>query len=497
MKSTRVLDQVLRVFSDVRGGEGLRVVGMVGSLLLLMISYYVLKTVREPLILAHGGAEVKAYAVGVQALVLIGFVPAYGWLTRRVGRRGLILGLTGFFLANLQLFCLASVAGARWVGIAFFIWVGVFSLSVIAQFWSLANDVYSQSQGERLFPVIAFGATLGSPIGAKIAQSLFKRGLSPQVMMQLAAVLLVAHGVITLLLTYGRGKSKREAHVDKPMADGRGGFALIWRSTYLRYVALLLMLLNVVNTVGEYILGKNVVAAAEAAVASAAAANKDAFIGSFYGGFFFWVNVIAAVAQTLIVSRMVKWVGVRGVLMFLPIMALGIYGVIGMGVSFMVLRVLKTAENAADYSIANTGKALLWLPTRREEKYRAKQTTDTFFVRFGDLIATGLVAGVVPLLHLGPRTLAGINTLLCVVWIGVAWRVSQQHLMLSKRSAVERIDEPALDRVRARGIVNGSAGNTAAAADEVDVKADGIESNGSGRGRAAAAAEGEADRGSR
>jgi ATP:ADP antiporter, AAA family len=440
MKPQRALDRLLRVFSDVREGEGLRVVGMVGSLLLLMISYYVLKTVREPLILATGGAEVKAYAVGFQALVLIGFVPAYGWLTRRVGRRGLILGLVGFFFVNLQLFYFANVIGMRFVGIAFFVWVGVFSLSVIAQFWSLANDVYTQEQGERLFPIIAFGATIGSPIGAKIAQMLFKRGISPSLMMQIAAVLLVAHGAIALLLTVGKKKSKS----DQPMKSGRGGFALIWRSTYLRYVALLLMLLNLVNTVGEYILSKSVVAAAEQS------ADKAAFIGSFYGGFFFWVNVVAALAQALLVSRLVKWVGIKGVLLFLPMLALGIYGVIGMGVGFMVLRVLKTAENATDYSIMNTGKALLWLPTKREEKYRAKQAIDTLFVRFGDVIATLLVAGAVPLLHLGPRTLAVVNTVVCAAWILVAWRTAQHHAKLSN---VKPTEKPAPKEPKPRRVI--------------------------------------------
>src|SRR5262249_33564893 len=96
------LEKILGTFSEVRAGEGLRAVGLLASLLLLMVAYYVLKTVREPLILATGGAEVKTYAAGIQAMVLVGFVPAYAWLTRRVGRRGLILGLVGFFFVNLQ-----------------------------------------------------------------------------------------------------------------------------------------------------------------------------------------------------------------------------------------------------------------------------------------------------------------------------------------------------------------------------------------------------------
>ncbi|HZS39253.1 MAG TPA: translocase, partial [Polyangia bacterium] len=381
MHTKSPIDKLLRPFSDVRAGEGARALGMLASLLVFMIAYYLLKTVRESLILSTGGAEVKSYAAGLQALVLMAFVPAYGWLTRRVGRRGLIVGLTGFFFVNLQAFYVGLRLGAPFVGVAFFVWVGIFSLSVVAQFWSVANDLYSQGEGERLFPIIAFGATLGSPIGARAAEALFERGVAPQTMLQLAAALLVAHGALTLWLARARSSSSAVAAVaDRPLAGASGGFQLIARNPYLRLVALLLVLLNVVNTVGEYLLSKNAVAAAAAAVASGHAANRAAFLGSFYGSFFFWVNVTAALLQALVVSRLVKRFGVRGVIAFLPIVAFGVYGALALGASFTVVRLMKTAENASDYSVMNTGRAMLWLPTTREEKYRAKQAMDTFFV---------------------------------------------------------------------------------------------------------------------
>ena len=431
MDARSPLEKLLRPFSDVRAGEGPRVIGMLASLLLLMIAYYLLKTVREPLVLASGGAELKSYAAGLQAVLLIAFVPAYAWLTRRVGRRGLIIGLVGFFFVNLQLFYVTLRLGSRFVGVAFFVWVGIFSLSVIAQFWSLANDLYSQDQGERLFPIVAFGATLGSPVGARIAEVLFKRGVAPQNMMQLAAVLLLAHGAITLLLAGPRKAAPAATtNVDRPLRGGPGAFRLVARSPYLRLVALLLVLLNIVNTVGEYVLSKNVVNAAAAAVASGQAASKAEFIGGFYGDFFFWVNVAAALLQALLVSRLVKHLGVGGVLLFLPVLAVGVYGTLAAGASFALVRWLKTAENAADYSVMNTGRAMMWLPTTRLEKYRAKQAIDTFFVRFGDVLATALVAGA-RFLQLAPSTLAAVNALLGAVWIAVAWRVVTHHQSLS------------------------------------------------------------------
>ena len=55
------------------------------------------------------------------------------------------------------------------------------------------------------------------------------------------------------------------------------------------------------------------------------------------------------------------------------------------------MRWAKTAENSTDYSVMNTARQVLWLPTSREEKYKAKQALDTFFVRTGDVLSAPLV----------------------------------------------------------------------------------------------------------
>ena len=80
-----------------------------------------------------------------------------------------------------------------YVGVVFYIWVGIFSLATIAQFWSYANDIYRREAGERLFPFIFLGATLGAPVGALLAGRLFEAGVSPYDMMHLTTLLLLVH----------------------------------------------------------------------------------------------------------------------------------------------------------------------------------------------------------------------------------------------------------------------------------------------------------------
>src|SRR4051812_12138132 len=173
------LDRVLSLFTDVRTGEGAIAVLMLLNIFLLLVCYSVIKTVREPLILLGGGAEVRSYAAAAQALLLIGFVPAYSWLAARIDRARLLSAVTLLFIVCIELFASAVAARAPFVGVAFFVWVGIFNISLIAQFWSFANDIYKES-GSRLFPIIVIGMTGGAPVGSFLAGRLFRSGIAPE-----------------------------------------------------------------------------------------------------------------------------------------------------------------------------------------------------------------------------------------------------------------------------------------------------------------------------
>ena len=418
-----ILDSLLRPFGDVRAGEGRNVALLFFNIFLLLVSYYVLKTVREPLILNSGGAELKSYAAAGQAALLVFYVPAYSWLANRLPVGRLVVVVLLFFLACIQLFFFAGLAGTPYIGLAFYIWVGIFSLTVIAQFWSFANDIYSKTEGDRLFPIIAIGATAGAPLGAFLASRLFSAGVSVWTMMQIASVLLAAH-----LLLYSTVSGHSGQKENKSAPKGGGGFKLVMESKYLRLIALLLVLLNIVNTTGEYILSSLVTQDAAAHVAEA---QRDAFIGTFYGNYFFYVNILSIVLQSLIVSRIVKLTGMTGVLLALPVAALGAYGLVASTAGLALVRWVKTAENAADYSFMNTAKQMLWLPTSRDEKYKGKQAIDTFFVRFGDMLSAGVVFVGTTYLALRPQGFAMANVFFVVLAFGVAFLVLRENRRLS------------------------------------------------------------------
>jgi AAA family ATP:ADP antiporter len=355
----------------------------------------------------------------------------YSWFASRVDRVKLLVGVSLFFIVNIELFALAVAARVPFVGVAFFIWVGIFNISLTAQFWSYANDIYTKEAGDRLFPLIMIGMTAGAPLGSIVAGELFGRGFTPQVILQISATLLLV--TLGLYVLVNRRQARRAAAPEAPLAPGNG-FALVLRSPYLRLVAALIVLLNIVNTTGEYMIARLLTSHANAVALGDPAFNKQAYIGAFTGSYQFWVNVTALLLQAFVASRLVKHKGLRGALLALPLIALGGYTVIAAGVGFAIVRWIKTAENATDYSIMNTARQLLWLPTTPEEKYKAKQAIDTFFVRGGDVLSAAVVYAGTHALQLNISGFAAANVALTLVWIGIAILIVRRHRALVPRA---------------------------------------------------------------
>lgn len=426
-----LLDRVLRIFGDVRPGEAGTVLLMLTSLFLLLVGYAVAKVVREPLILTTGGAEMASYASAVQALTLMGFVPLYGWLASRVDRLRLIMYFLLFFLACVELFNLGLRLRVPYLGFVFFVWVGIFSLATIAQFWSYANDVHTQQDGERLFPIIAIGATAGSPLGAKIASVLFREGVSPANLLHITALLLVCHlGLYWLVNERLQARPATRKAEARPLGKANG-FALVARSRYLQLAAVVLVLLNIVNTTGEYLNRRFVSATADQATFEPAA--REAYIGAVMGDYQFAASVGAVILQAFVASRLVQLAGFPGVILALPLVSLSAYSIVAAGAGFAMFRWAKITENATDYSIMNTARHMLWLPTTREEKYKAKQALDTFFVRAGDLLSAGIVFVGTAWLSLSVRGFAAVNVIIALVWLGLAVLVARENRRLRDR----------------------------------------------------------------
>ena len=106
-------ERFLSLFTKVQAQEGRCIAVLCLQAFLLMVAYYLIRPVREALILTEGSAELRSYAVGVQAFLLIVIIPAYGLLVRRVSTGRVFQCVNAFFALNLVVFSLLGQAGWR------------------------------------------------------------------------------------------------------------------------------------------------------------------------------------------------------------------------------------------------------------------------------------------------------------------------------------------------------------------------------------------------
>lgn len=429
---------LVRRLVPIRPGEGITALLLAINVFVLLTSYYVLKVVREPLILlGGGGAELKAYASGGQTLLLLAVVPAFGALASRTNRLQLLTTVQAFFIACLVAFYLLAQAALP-IGIPFYLWLGIFNVLVVSNFWSFANDLYTQEQGKRLFAIIGLGGSAGAILGALVPAHLHR-------LVGTYELMLVAAGGLAISTVIYRIVDRRERHdragvvqLVKPEAVHPvapvGGFELVARDRYLRLVAIMVLVATLINATGEYVVGKLV------SEAAAGQADRGAYIAGFYSSYYAGVNVISTVLQALVVSRVLSRLGIRRALWIMPVIVIGGWLAFLAFATIATIRVTKTAENSVDYSLHNTLRQALYLPTSRESKYQAKAAIDTFFFRLGDVAAgLGVVFVLVDVLGLGVHAFAAINVVLSALWLWLAARAGRLH----DQRAAERADRAA------------------------------------------------------
>jgi AAA family ATP:ADP antiporter len=425
-RTDRAFAALLRPFAKVEPREAVTASVLTLTVFLLLTAYYLLKTAREPLILLHGGAEVKSYAAAGQAVLLLVFVQIYGSIARRLGRMRLLLSVYWFFAANLVVFALLARTSFP-VAVPFYLWVGVYNYTSIAQFWAFAADVYTPEQGKRLFAVLGIGSSVGAVAGAQVAKALVPYG--PQALMAGAAMLFVVCSVL-LIWVNARMKAPASAEAsesiglppEEPLAR-QSAFSLLLGDKYLLLIAALTLLINWVNSNGEYILDRTLLAAV-----AHGGSQLDAmtFIGKFKADYFAWVNLVGVLLQLFAVSRILDKLGVRAALFFMPLVAFGGYTLMLTAPVLALIRVAKVAENSLDYSVQNTARQALYLVATRVEKYVGKTAVDTFFVRLGDVLSACLV-WIGMRLSLSTSIFAASNLMLILSWLVVVVAVGREH----------------------------------------------------------------------
>ncbi len=441
-------ERFLRLFANVQPREGATACLLIGNIFLILAAYYFIKPVREgwlavSVLQGFTSLEVKAYSAFGQSVLLLLVLPVYAALASRWTRRQLIVRVGGFFGLMLGVFWLTQpgllLDRVPYAGLAFYLFVGVFSVTLVAQFWSFAADVYGEERGKRLFPLVAIGASSGAVVGSWIGERFLKSQLVDAFDLILCALVPLAAALALAAWTDRRGTSghpgsQTTRRWQEPAApDGASPYGLIARYRYLAATAAMTLVFSWVVASGDNILFGFVQQVLREQFAGEVAGSEryqqllNAATTAFYGNLYLWINLVGLLLQAFVVSRILRYAGFGSLLLATPLVSLAAYGSMLFAPLLALVKVVKIAENSSNYSVNNTARHILWLPTTKQMLYQAKPAIDTLFVRLGDGMAAVTVLLGTRVFTLDILDFVLINLVLVFAWLGIAIYLKQEH----------------------------------------------------------------------
>jgi ATP:ADP antiporter, AAA family len=430
---------LLRRLVVLQEGEGPALAASFLTLLCMFSSYTILRPIRETMGVTSG-VEKLPYLFIAGFVVMLLLQPLYGWLTARYPRGVFLPWVYGFFAANLiGFYCWFRLeADHTWIARCYYVWVGVFNLFVVAAFWSLMADVFTREQAGRLFGFIWAAASIGGIIGPTIDRELVSTLGTINLLPVSAALLLLSLVFMARVIRWQRQAvaSAQPGAVDEDQALGGGMFAAFTqtvRSPYLLGIALFVLLMTWVSTF-LYLQQQAFVAK----VFTSADPRTH-----FFATVDLWVQGLSLFIQALLFGRLFKWVGLRPLLAFVPIVMTCGYALYALIPTFMVIVVVYAARRVLDYAITRPCRDTLFTVVSREEKYKAKSFIDTFVYRGGDALSSGLYGVLTQSFGAGNAAIGWLGAATSAVWTLLALALGRAQEQVETRRAASSRRGPA------------------------------------------------------
>lgn len=392
---------------------------------LLMASFFfavitvfqVLKPLKKAIFLEHIGAERELIAKNLNILVAAGAMVLFTYLYNQLGGRRLIFLLCAVFVsALLALSFTMSETPPTWLNWSFYLFGDLWSTVWVAVFWAFLNEISTSEQSKRLYGLIGAGGTAGGLVGATLVVGLVRQSPLKTLLLLCTAltILILVLVVRTDQLARRPDASMRYGPSGRPLADWQAtkssaaleGARLVMGSHYL---------LAVVGIMGLYELCSQIMdfqfsTASESIVGSQAT-------GFFIANVYLITNLVAVAVQIFLTTYVMRRLGLTAALMVLPLtMALssGIFMAVPM---LFFAGMLNVADNGFNYSINQTARETLFVPTSSDEKYKARAFTNMFVQRAGKGLATAIAAIFI---LIGPRWLSLVTISITGLWIALA-----------------------------------------------------------------------------
>jgi AAA family ATP:ADP antiporter len=424
------MGNLLRRLVDVRRDEVAALLWSFAYFFVLLGGYYVLRPVRDQMGISRGAEKLPVLFTGTFLAMLVAS-PLFGAIASRSPRQKLIPWVYHFFAVNLVAFVVLWKAelGRGWVPFAFYIWAAVYNLFVVSVFWSLMTDLFSETQGKRLFGFIAAGGSLGALAGPTAARFLADPLGAIHLLLVTAVLLEVAVLCVLMLVRWSRQNAverapARDAEAEAPIGGTVwSGLKPVATSPYLIASAGYVFLLTVGQTFLYLQQAKLIeLASDEPAARTALFATIDLV-----------VNVSTLVLQFAVTGRVLKALGITVALSITPVLnGLG-FAYLALDPAVRVVALFQGARRAAQHAILRPSRELLFTVVSREERYKSKNFIDTVVFRAGDMLSAWLYAAL-GALGIGMVGIAWVSVPTSAAWLALAVYLGREQQRRARES---------------------------------------------------------------
>lgn len=422
-----LITRAVQPFVKIRKEEWSKTLLMFFYFFITITCLYILKPVRSAIFLEKSGFENLPYVWITTILVLMGIVAVYVKLVSWLQKNVLLMGTIFFFMSNILTFWWLFGKEIPGLPFAFYIWVSIFSIMTVTQFWTLANDIFNSREAKRLFGFIGSGGILGGMAGGYIT-GLMVHTLGT-INLLFVAFFILFFSAIAVHVIWQREQKHHETklHHDesdeivfegKRISQNRELFKNIWRSKYLLLLLTMVCFAKLVSTLVEYQFNGIV---------------QSSFIGidqktAFFGWFWGTLNTVSFLIQFFLTSRVLRHLGVKAALLILPVgLLLGNTAILlhpGLWSAMFTMMY----DGSLNYSLNQAAKEVLYLPISREIRYRVKPFIDMVGYRTAKAMGSLLILFLVQILAIRLDKLSYVTVSLIVVWILAALVMKKEYL---------------------------------------------------------------------
>ncbi|MFC2164872.1 Npt1/Npt2 family nucleotide transporter [Acidobacteriota bacterium] len=419
------IHKILTRFADIRREESYSALLMFLYFFLITTSTYIIKPVKISNFLDILKPERLPLAYLFTAL-LIGVVAALNSRLLYSMRRDVYISLSLiFFIITILLFWIFFKAQWKWLSMIFWVWVDIFAITTVTQFWIIINDIYHPFQAKRLVGFLVSGGLLGGITGSLLA--VFLAGVIGTENLLLICPFLLFFCILIIFAIHKKApKEVLKKTISSPEAKDkkvgyRESFRTIKKSRHLMLLSGIMLLSIVVTTLVDFQFNSVVESAIEGKD------TRTVFLGTFFSGLLLFSYLL----HILLTKRILKNFGLRVALMIAPsVLLVCALGVFFIPVSLLLVWAvtLKGSDKSLAHSLTQSVRELLYIPVSPDIKYKAKVFIDMFVNKFAKGIAAFILILCVTLFEFTTKEVTLVIIFFILAWMYLNQRITKEYI---------------------------------------------------------------------